>query len=86
MTLAMMGRLYPENPSRPMSHLTFSYGIAQVIAPALVGVLAQQSGNFNEGLGITLAVLGCGTALLIWASILLKRTSDRSNKNAITER
>ncbi len=86
MTLAMMGRLYPENPSRPMSHLTFSYGIAQVIAPALVGVLAQQSGNFNEGLGITLAVLGCGTALLIWASILLKRTPDRSNKNAITER
>jgi MFS family permease len=75
MTLAMMGRLYPSNPSKPMSHLTFSYGVAQVVAPALVGVLAQKSGSFSEGLSITLAVLGVGTVLVICASILLKRSS-----------
>ena len=82
MTLAMMGRLYPDNPSKPMSHLTFSYGIAQVIAPALVGVLAQQNGSFSEGLSITLAVLGVGTVLLVCASILLKRSSARLSTNS----
>ncbi|HBC35999.1 MAG TPA: MFS transporter, partial [Marinobacter adhaerens] len=44
MMLAMVGRVFPENPSRPMSRLTFSYGIAQMIAPAVVGYLADVEG------------------------------------------
>lgn len=72
MTLAMVGRLYPENPSKPMSHLTFSYGIAQVIAPALVGVLAERSGNFTDGLTITVVVMGVGVALLVRTMAVLK--------------
>lgn len=66
MMLSMVGRLFPDNPSRPMSRLTFSYGIAQVIAPAIVGLMAEYYGNFNNGLILTLIVmLGGSVALLI---------------------
>jgi predicted MFS family arabinose efflux permease len=71
MTLSMIGRLYPENPSRSMSHLTFSYGLAQVIAPALVGVLAEKNASFTDGLIITVLVMVIGIALLARAVILL---------------
>lgn len=66
MMLSMVGRLFPDNPSRPMSRLTFSYGIAQVIAPAIVGLMAEYYGNFDNGLILTLIVmLGGSVALLI---------------------
>lgn len=64
MTLSMVGRLYPDNPSRPMSRLTFSYGIAQMLAPAVVGYLAESEGDYTSGLTLTLVVMGAGTLLL----------------------
>jgi len=64
MTLSMVGRLYPDNPSRPMSRLTFSYGIAQMLAPAVVGYLAEREGDYSSGLILTLVVMGAGTLLL----------------------
>ncbi len=72
MTLAMVGRLYPENSSRSMGHLTFSYGMAQVIAPALVGILAEKNDNFTDGLIITVVVMLIGIALLTRAVFILK--------------
>lgn len=72
MTLAMVGRLYPENSSRAMSHLTFSYGLAQVIAPALVGIIAEQNESFTQGLLITVVVMLVGITLLVRAVVLLK--------------
>jgi MFS family permease len=82
MTLSMVGRLYPDNPSRSMSHLTFSYGLAQVIAPALVGVLAEKSESFTDGLIITVVVMLIGIALLTRAIIILKPVK-KSVKTAI---
>ncbi len=67
MTLAMVGRLYPDNPSRPMGRLTFGYGIAQMLAPMAVGYLAQSEGNYQNGLLITLAVISAGAVLLAGA-------------------
>lgn len=72
MTLAMVGRLYPENSSRSMGHLTFSYGLAQVIAPALVGILAEKNDSFTDGLIITVVVMLIGIALLTRAVFILK--------------
>lgn len=72
MTLAMVGRLYPENSSRSMSHLTFSYGLAQVIAPAMVGIIAEKSDSFTDGLIITVIVMLVGITLLMRAVTLLK--------------
>ncbi len=64
MMLAMVGRVFPENPSRPMSRLTFSYGIAQMLAPAVVGYLADVEGNYTNGLWLTLLVMATGVGVL----------------------
>ena len=67
MTLALVGRRFPENPSRPMSKLTFSYGLAQMLAPAITGFLAERQGNYEQGLQLTALVMVAGTLLLIIA-------------------
>jgi len=72
MTLSMVGRLYPDNASRSMSHLTFSYGLAQVIAPAMVGIIAEKSESFTDGLIITVIVMLIGIGLLTRAVLILK--------------
>ncbi|SOB78247.1 Predicted arabinose efflux permease, MFS family [Marinobacter sp. LV10R510-11A] len=64
MMLGMVGRVFPENPSRPMSRLTFSYGIAQMLAPAVVGYLADVEGNYTNGLWLTLMVMALGVGVL----------------------
>ena len=64
MMLAMVGRVFPENPSRPMSRLTFSYGIAQMLAPAVVGYLADVEGNYSNGLWLTLLVMALGVVMV----------------------
>lgn len=75
MMLALVGRLYPTNPSRPMSRLTFSYGLAQMLAPAVTGYLAEQQGNFQQGLLLTAIVMGVGTLLLMLAMRLQQKTA-----------
>jgi predicted MFS family arabinose efflux permease len=67
MMLSMVGRLFPDNPSKPMSRLTFSYGLAQVIAPAIVGYMAEYYGDFNNGLILTLVIMLAGSIALIIA-------------------
>ncbi|MBR9868320.1 MAG: YbfB/YjiJ family MFS transporter [Oceanospirillales bacterium] len=73
MMLSMVGRLFPDNPSKPMSRLTFSYGIAQVIAPAVVGLMAEYYGNFDNGLILTLVVMLTGSAALLFAQRIEQR-------------
>lgn len=73
MTLSMVGRLYPENPSKPMGRLTFGYGIAQVLAPMTVGYLAELDGHYDSGLWVTLLVISVGTLLLVGAWYLQRR-------------
>ena len=82
MTLSMVGRLYPENASRSMSHLTFSYGLAQVIAPAMVGIIAEKSDSFTDGLIITVIVMLVGIGLLTRAVMILKPGKIFSLKNS----
>jgi MFS family permease len=64
LTLALAGRLCPSNPGKAMARLTLSYGVAQVLAPALTGAMAQASGSFHSGLWLTAAVMSLGIALL----------------------
>ncbi|WP_417516773.1 YbfB/YjiJ family MFS transporter [Marinobacter sp.] len=79
MMLAMVGRVFPENPSRPMSRLTFSYGIAQMLAPAVVGYLADVEGNYTNGLWLTLLVMALGVGVLHMA----RRAKDREMEPAL---
>ncbi|WP_264642460.1 MFS transporter [Marinobacter adhaerens] len=80
MMLAMVGRAFPENPSRPMSRLTFSYGIAQMMAPAVVGYLADVEGNYTNGLWLTLVVMALGVLMLH----LARRAKEREAEPALS--
>jgi MFS family permease len=82
LVLTMAGRLYPSKPAKLMGKMTLSYGAAQIIAPALTGMLAAQSGNYNTGLWLAGGFVTLG-AVLILALRLTDRTAaelDRSNR------
>lgn len=75
LTLALVGRAFPANPAKAMARLTLSYGVAQVLAPALAGQMAQASGSYRGALLLTAVVMGAGMALLI---VLMARGRQRS--------
>ncbi|MDL2284293.1 YbfB/YjiJ family MFS transporter [Oxalobacter sp. OttesenSCG-928-P03] len=65
LTLAIVGRAFPNDPARAMARLTLSYGVAQIVAPAITGYLVTDSGNYNSTLVITALIMGCGVLLLM---------------------
>jgi MFS family permease len=64
LTLAMVGRLSPNNPGKTMARFTLGYGAAQMIAPVVAGYMAQSSGSFHGALWVTAAVMALGMAVL----------------------
>jgi MFS family permease len=64
LTLAMVGRLSPNNPGKAMARFTLGYGSAQMIAPVVAGYMAQSSGSFHGALWVTAGVMALGMALL----------------------
>lgn len=60
LTLALVGRRSPANPGKAMARLTLSYGVSQVLAPALAGAMAEASGSYRGALWLTVAVLAAG--------------------------
>lgn len=65
LTLALIGRRYPDNPAKAMARLTLSYGAAQVIAPAMTGAIATATGSYAGALVATAAVMLVGMAMLV---------------------
>lgn len=63
--LTLVGRRNRANPSQAMARLTLSYGVAQIVAPALVGTLAETTGNYDAGLWMATAMLVVGMAVLV---------------------
>ncbi|EHR40987.1 MULTISPECIES: YbfB/YjiJ family MFS transporter [Alishewanella] len=72
LVLTMAGRLYPTKPARLMGKLTLAYGLAQVIAPAITGVLAKATGSYQPGLLLAAGFVALSALLLYW----LKRTDQ----------
>lgn len=66
LVLTMAGRLYPTKPAKLMGKMTISYGSAQVIAPALTGMLAAKLGNYDLGLWIAGGFVVVGILLVVW--------------------
>lgn len=66
LVLTMAGKLYPQSPARMMGRLTLAYGVAQIIAPALTGVLAETTGHYGIGLWLAGGFVALGAVLLIW--------------------
>ena len=65
LTLSLIGRYFPNNPAKAMAKLTLSYGVAQIIAPAMSGFIAQASGSYHGALDITAVVMVIGMAMLL---------------------
>ncbi len=65
LVLTMAGRYYPSNPAQMMGKMTISFGIGQIVAPAIAGILAQQSGNYNSGLYLAASIMVLGTLLIL---------------------
>ena len=66
LVLTMAGRLYPQSPARMMGRMTLAYGAAQIIAPALTGMLAESTGHYDIGLWLAGGFVALGAVLLIW--------------------
>lgn len=63
--LTMVGKFYPTKPAKPMGRLTLSYGVAQIIAPAISGVVAETTGNYTMPLIFAAISMGVGSLLLV---------------------
>lgn len=63
--LTMVGKFYPTKPAKPMGRLTLSYGVAQIVAPAISGMIAETTGNYSMPLIIAAIIMIIGVVLLI---------------------
>ncbi|HOI52303.1 MAG TPA: YbfB/YjiJ family MFS transporter [Azonexus sp.] len=80
LVLTMAGRYYPTRPAKMMGKMTLSYGLAQILGPAITGWLAAgRAGDYAVGLYLAAAVMLAGCALLF----LLKAVQRRDAGGAV---
>ncbi|MCW2245639.1 MFS family permease [Azospirillum fermentarium] len=72
LTLTLIGRRFPRNPAKAMARLTLSYGVAQIVAPAMAGSIAAATGSYRGALSVAAAVMVVGIGLLA----ILKRQPE----------
>ncbi|OOZ16494.1 MFS transporter [Solemya velum gill symbiont] len=80
LVLSMAGRYYPTRPAKMMGKMTISYGVAQILAPAVTGLLAEYSGNYSDGLYMAAIIMAFGTLLMF----RLKAIDQNEMKNSGT--
>lgn len=80
LVLTMAGRYYPTRPAKMMGKMTVSYGIAQILAPAIIGWMAGHGGGYADGLYLAAAAMAIGTLLLL----VLKGMESRESRPAET--
>jgi len=73
LVLTMAGRFYPTRPAKMMGKMTISYGIAQIAAPAITGLLAERGGSYSDGLYLAASMMTLGSLLML----ILKARSKR---------
>ena len=73
LVLTMAGRYYPTRPAKMMGKMTLSYGAAQIVAPAVTGLLAERNGNYNNGLYLAATMMVLGTVILLMLKVLERR-------------
>lgn len=61
LVLSMAGRYYPTRPAKMMGKLTITYGVAQIIGPAITAQIAAIFGNYSSGLYIAAGVMVLGS-------------------------
>ena len=65
LVLTMAGRYYPTRPAKMMGRMTISYGIAQITAPAITGLIAVHTGSYDNGLFLAAGMMLLGTLLMV---------------------
>lgn len=70
--LTMVGKFYPTKPAKPMGKLTLSYGVAQIVAPAMSGMIAEATGNYSMPLIFASMIMGIGMVLLLMLQVRKK--------------
>ncbi|MES9992244.1 MAG: YbfB/YjiJ family MFS transporter [Candidatus Thiodiazotropha sp.] len=70
LVLTMAGRYYPTRPAKMMGKMTIAYGVAQIVVPAITGVLAERSGSYSDGLYLAAAIMALGTLLMVGLRLL----------------
>lgn len=63
LVLTMAGRYYPTKPAKMMGKMTISYGVAQIIGPAVTAQIASSFGGYSAGLYIAAGVMFLGSFL-----------------------
>jgi predicted MFS family arabinose efflux permease len=84
LVLSMAGRYYPTRPAKMMGKMTITYGVAQIIAPAITGVIAEYSGSYGSRLYLAAAVLTIGTLLMFVLRSLERREESASGKEQLS--
>lgn len=64
LTLTLVGRQFPANPAKAMARMTLSYGVAQILAPAMAGYIATATGTYRGALVVTAVVMIGGMLVL----------------------
>ena len=65
LTLSIIGRCFPANPAKAMARLTLSYGVAQIVAPAMAGYIATATGSYRGALLVAAVVMLAGMGFLM---------------------
>lgn len=82
LVLTMAGRYYPTRPAKMMGKMTVSYGLAQIIGPALTGWLAERlGGGYTTGLYLAAGVMAVGVVLFSALKVIEAR--DRRQAAAL---
>ncbi|MDD2843494.1 MAG: YbfB/YjiJ family MFS transporter [Rhodoferax sp.] len=76
LVLSMAGRYYPGMPAKMMGKMTLSYGVAQIIGPAVTGQIGAQLGSYNAGLFVAAGVMALGAGLLMLLKLVEKRDAQ----------
>ncbi|MDJ0740190.1 MAG: YbfB/YjiJ family MFS transporter, partial [Gammaproteobacteria bacterium] len=71
LVLTIAGRFYPTRPAKMMGRMTVWYGVAQITAPAVTGLIAEHGGGYGDGL-----ILAAAAMLIGWILILLLRARE----------
>lgn len=74
LVLSMAGRYYPTKPAKMMGKMTISYGVAQIAAPAITGLIAERAGgSYSDGLYMAAIMMAIGSLLMFQLKALKKR-------------
>ncbi len=74
LVLTVAGLFYPARPANMMSKMTISYGLAQILAPAVAAVLSTPDAGYRSGLVLAAVFMVIGCVLM--AILILQARRD----------